>query len=206
MGAPIVAKGAQSGISSEPERIFMFIGLIVVVVALVLYLMTAYNGLVRLKLQCDNAWSDIDVQLKRRYDLIPNIVETVKGYASHERGTLEAVVSARNQAMTAQGPAAKGEAEGMLTGALRQVFALAEAYPQLRAVESFTQLQNTLNQIEDTLQNARRYYNAVVRDFNTMIEQFPSNIVAGMGHFKEREFFQLSAPAEREVPKVSFNV
>ena len=144
------------------------------------------------------------MQLKRRYDLIPNIVETVKGYASHEKGTLEAVVSARNQAMSAQGPAAKGEAEGMLTGALRQVFALAEAYPQLRAVESFTQLQNTLNQIEDTLQNARRYYNAVVRDFNTMIEQFPSNIVAGMGHFKEREFFQLSAPAEREVPKVSF--
>jgi LemA protein len=182
----------------------MLIGLIVVVVGLVLYLMVTYNGLVRLKVQCDNAWSDIDVQLKRRYDLIPNIVETVKGYASHEKGTLEAVVSARNQAMSAQGPAAKGEAEGMLTGALRQVFALAEAYPQLRAVESFTQLQNTLNQIEDTLQNARRYYNAVVRDFNTMIEQFPSNIVAGMGHFKEREFFQLGAPAEREVPKVSF--
>jgi LemA protein len=182
----------------------MLIGLIVVVVGLVLYLMVAYNGLVRLKVQCDNAWSDIDVQLKRRYDLIPNIVETVKGYAAHEKGTLEAVVSARNQAMTAQGPAAKGEAEGMLTGALRQVFALAEAYPQLRAVESFTQLQNTLNQIEDTLQNARRYYNAVVRDFNTLIEQFPSNIVAGMGHFKEREFFQVSAPAEREVPKVSF--
>jgi LemA protein len=182
----------------------MLIGLIVVVVGLVLYLMTAYNGLVRLKVQCDNAWSDIDVQLKRRYDLIPNIVETVKGYAAHEKGTLEAVVTARNQAMTAQGPAAKGEAEGLLTGALRQVFALAEAYPQLRAVESFTQLQNTLNEIEDSVQNARRYYNAVVRDFNTMIEQFPSNIVAGMGHFKEREFFQVSAAAEREVPKVSF--
>jgi LemA protein len=182
----------------------MLIGFTVVFVALVLYLMVAYNGLVRLKVQCDNAWSDIDVQLKRRYDLIPNIVETVKGYAAHEKGTLEAVVSARNQAMSAQGPAAKGEAEGMLTGALRQVFALAEAYPQLRAVESFTQLQNTLNQIEDTLQNARRYYNAVVRDFNTMIEQFPSNIVAGMGHFKEREFFQVTVAAEREVPKVSF--
>jgi LemA protein len=182
----------------------MPIVLVVILVALVLYLMTAYNGLVRLKVQCDNAWSDIDVQLKRRYDLIPNIVETVKGYAAHEKGTLEAVVSARNQAMTAKGPAAKGEAEGMLTGALRQVFALAEAYPQLRAVESFTQLQHTLGEIEDTLQNARRYYNAVVRDFNTMIEQFPSNIVAGMGHFKEREFFQVNAPAEREVPKVSF--
>jgi LemA protein len=182
----------------------MQIGIIVFVVAVVMYLMYAYNALVRLKVQCDNAWSDIDVQLKRRYDLIPNIVETVKGYAAHEKETLEGVVAARNQAMSAQGPAAKGEAEGLLTGALRQVFALAEAYPQLRAVESFTQLQGTLNQIEDTLQNARRYYNAVVRDFNTMIEQFPSNLVASMGNFKEREFFQLSAPAEREVPKVSF--
>jgi LemA protein len=180
----------------------MLIGLIVFVVVVAMYLMYTYNGLVRLKVTCDNAWSD--VQLKRRYDLIPNIVETVKGYAAHEKDTLEGVVAARNQAMSAQGPAAKGEAEGLLTGALRQVFALAEAYPQLRAVESFTQLQNTLNQIEDTLQNARRYYNAVVRDFNTMIEQFPSNIVAGMGNFKEREFFQISAPAEREVPKVSF--
>jgi len=179
--------------------------LIGIVVLVVLYLMYAYNGLVRLKVQCDNAWSDIDVQLKRRYDLIPNIVETVKGYAAHEKGTLEAVVAARNQAMTAQGPAARGEAEGMLAGALRQVFALAEAYPQLRAVESFTQLQATLNQIEDTVQNARRYYNAVVRDFNTMIEQFPSNVVAGMGHFKEREFFEITAAAEREAPKVSFD-
>jgi LemA protein len=182
----------------------MLIGLIAVIVVGVFYMMFAYNGLVRLKVQCDNAWSDIDVQIKRRYDLIPNIVETVKGYAAHEKGTLEAVISARNQAISAQGPAAKGEAEGALAGALRQVFALAEAYPQLRAVESFTQLQGTLNQIEDTLQNARRYYNAVVRDFNTMIEQFPSNFVARMGNFKEREFFQISAPAEREVPKVSF--
>src|SRR5271154_5962753 len=182
----------------------MLIVLVVVVVGLALYLTMAYNGLVRLKVQCDNAWSDIDVQLKRRYDLIPNIVETVKGYASHEKGTLEGVVAARNQAMSAQGPAAKGEAEGLLTGALRQVFALAEAYPQLRAVESFTQLQNTLNEIEDTVQNARRYYNAVVRDFNTKIAQFPSNIIAGMFNFKTREFFEISAPAEREVPKVSF--
>jgi LemA protein len=164
-----------------------------------------YNGLVSLKVQCDNAWSDIDVQLKRRYDLIPNLVETVKGYAAHEKGTLEGVVAARNQAMTAQGPAAKGEAEGVLTSALRQVFALAEAYPQLRAVESFTQLQNTLNQIEDSVQNARRYYNAVVRDFNTKIAVFPSNIIAGMFNFKPREFFEITAPAEREVPKVSFS-
>src|SRR5713226_8804370 len=182
----------------------MLIVLVVIAVGLVLYLMTAYNGLVRLKVQCDNAWSDIDVQLKRRYDLIPNIVETVKGYAAHEKGTLEAVVAARNQAMTAQGPAAKGEAEGLLTGALRQVFALAEAYPQLRAVESFTQLQSTLGQMEDTLQNARRYYNAVVRDLNTKIAQFPSNIIAARYRFTPREFFQIAAAAERETPKVSF--
>jgi LemA protein len=178
--------------------------LLVVVALLVIFVITIYNGLVSLKVQCDNAWADIDVQLKRRYDLIPNVVETVKGYAAHEKGTLEGVIAARNKAMTTEGPAAKGEAEGMLTAALRQVFALAEAYPQLRAVESFTQLQQTLSQIEDTIQNARRYYNAVVRDFNTKIAQFPSNIIAGMFNFKGREFFEISAPADREAPKVSF--
>ncbi|MFY9529955.1 MAG: LemA family protein [Candidatus Acidiferrales bacterium] len=178
--------------------------LLIVLALLVIFVIGMYNGLVRLRVQCDNAWADIDVQLKRRYDLIPNLVETVKGYAGHERETLEGVVSARNRAMTTQGPAAKAEAEGMLTQALRQVFALAEAYPQLRAVESFTQLQQTLNQIEDTIQNARRYYNAVVRDLNTKIAQFPSNTIAGMFNFKPREFFEISAPAEREAPKVSF--
>jgi LemA protein len=177
---------------------------LVILALLVVFVIAMYNGLVRLRVQCDNAWSDIDVQLKRRYDLIPNLVETVKGYAGHEKSTLEGVVAARNRAMTTEGPAAKGEAEGMLTAALRQVFALAEAYPQLRAVESFTQLQQTLNQIEDSIQNARRYYNAVVRDLNTKIAQFPSNIIAGMFNFKPREFFEISAPAEREVPKVSF--
>ena len=182
----------------------MLIAAAVILVLLVFFIVTMYNGLVSLKVQCDNAWSDIDVQLKRRYDLIPNLVETVKGYASHEKGTLEGVVAARNRAMTSEGPAAKAEAEGALTAALRQVFALAEAYPQLRAVESFNQLQATLNQIEDSIQNARRYYNAVVRDLNTKIAQFPSNIIAGMFNFKPREFFEISAPAEREVPKVSF--
>lgn len=182
----------------------MMIALIVIAV-LALAIVFTYNGLIRLQVQCDNAWADIDVQLKRRYDLIPNLVETVKGYAAHERGTFEAVVSARNQAMSAQGPAAKGQAEGMLTGALRQLFALSEAYPQLRAADTFAQLQSTLNEIEDTLQNARRYYNAAVRDLNTRIQQFPSNMVAGMGNFKPREFFEISAPAEREVPRVSFS-
>ncbi len=178
--------------------------LLILVALLVIIVIGIYNGLVRLRVQCDNAWADIDVQLKRRYDLIPNLVETVKGYAGHERQTLEGVVAARNRAMTTEGPAAKAEAEGLLTQALRQVFALAEAYPQLRAVESFTQLQQTLNQIEDTIQNARRYYNAVVRDLNTKVAQFPSNLIAGMFNFKPREFFEISAPAEREVPKVSF--
>ena len=178
--------------------------LLVIVAVVLLLAIGMYNSLVRLKVQCDNAWADIDVQLKRRQDLIPNVVETVKGYAGHEKGTLEAVINARNRAMTAQGPAAKGEAEGMLAGALKNLFALAEAYPQLRAVESFTQLQGTLSQLEDTLQNARRYYNAVVRDLNTKIAQFPSNILAGMFNFKAREFFEVTVPAEREVPKVSF--
>jgi LemA protein len=182
----------------------MILALLAIVVLLVVFVIGMYNGLVRLKVQCDNAWSDIDVQLKRRYDLIPNLVETVKGYAAHEKGTLEAVVAARNQAMSTQGPAAKAEAEGALTTALRQVFALAEAYPQLKAVESFTQLQQSLSQIEDSVQNARRYYNAVVRDLNTKIVQFPSNIIAGMFNITPRQFFEISAPAERDVPKVSF--
>jgi len=182
----------------------MLLVILLIPILLLVIVIAMYNGLVRLRVQCDNAWSDIDVQLKRRYDLVPNLVETVKGYAGHEKGTLEAVVQARNSAMSAQGPAAKADAENMLTGALRQVFALAEAYPQLRAVESFTQLQNTLTQLEDTIQNARRYYNAVVRDLNTKIQVFPSNIIAGMFNFKAREFFEVSAPAEREAPKVSF--
>ncbi|MFQ5689745.1 MAG: LemA family protein [Gemmatimonadota bacterium] len=163
-----------------------------------------YNGLVRLRVRSDNAWADIDVQLKRRYDLIPNLVETVKGYAGHERETLEAVVDARNRAISAQGPAAKAEAEGVLTGALRQLFALSEAYPQLRAVESFTELQDTLGKIEDAIQSARRYYNAVVRDFNTKIAVFPTNLLAGMFGFTPREFFALEDEAEREAPEVSF--
>ena len=176
-----------------------------VLVLLVVLLVGLYNSLVRLNVQCDNAWSDIDVQLKRRYDLVPNLVESVKGYAAHERGTLEAVISARNRAMSATGPADKAQAENVLSGALKSLFALAEAYPQLRAVESFTSLQSSLSEIEDTVQNARRYYNAVVRDLNIKIQQFPTNMVAGMLGFRTREFFELTAAAEREAPKVSFN-
>jgi LemA protein len=178
--------------------------ILIALVLIIIFLIGMYNGLVRLKVTCDNAWADIDVQLKRRYDLIPNLVETVKGYAGHEKATLEAVINARNRAMTATSPADKAQAENMLTGALKSLFALSEAYPQLRAIESFTSLQTSLTEIEDTVQNARRYYNAVVRDLNTKIQQFPSNIFANMLGFKPREFFEISAPAEREAPKVSF--
>jgi len=183
----------------------VFGGLLFVIVIVAMWIVGMYNGLVKLRVQADSSWSDVDVQLKRRYDLIPNIVETVKGYAGHEKSTLESVVSARARAMNAQGPAAKGQAENMLTGTLKTLFALAENYPQLRAVESFNQLQATLSQIEDAIQNARRYYNAVVRDLNTKIQQFPSNIIAGMFNFKEREFFELDAPEERQAPKVKFD-
>jgi LemA protein len=185
----------------------MAIGWIVLIalVIIVFILIGMYNSLVRLKVQVDNAWADIDVQLKRRYDLIPNLVETVKGYAGHEKGTLEAVINARNRAMTATSPGEKAAAENMLSGTLKSLFALSEAYPQLRAIESFTSLQNSLSQIEDTVQNARRYYNAVVRDLNTKIQQFPTNIFAGMLGFKPREFFEVTSATERETPKVSFN-
>src|ERR1700721_2278958 len=151
-----------------------------VVVLLVIFLISMYNGLVRLKVQAENAWADIDVQLKRRYDLIPNLVETVKGYAGHEKGTLEAVINARNRAMSATGPADKAQPENMLSGARKSLFALSESYPQLRAIESFTSLQNSLTQIEDTVQNARRYYNAVVRALNTKTLNFPPNIFAAI--------------------------
>ena len=154
---------------------FMVLGVLAV---LVIGAISLYNSLVKLKVMVDNAWSDIDVQLKRRHDLIPNLVETVKGYASHEKGTFEAVVAARSKAMSAQTPESRGEAEQGLTAALGKLFALAEAYPQLRAAENFSQLQGSLAQIEEAVQNARRYYNAVVRDFNTKIAQVPWNIFA----------------------------
>ncbi len=162
-----------------------------------------YNALVKLREQVDAAWADIDVQLKRRHDLIPNIVETVKGYAAHESKTLEAVIAARSAAMGAQGPEQSGRAEGMLGGALKSLFALAESYPDLQAAEGFRDLQHTLASMEDSVQQARRYYNAVVRDYNTKIGQVPSNIIARSFNFREREFFEIPE-AEKSVPKVSF--
>ena len=176
-----------------------------VIVVVALAVVVLYNSLVRLRVLVDNAWADIDVQLKRRHDLIPNLVETVKGYAAHERGTLSDVVDARSKAMSAQTPDAKGDAERGLSAALGKLFALAEAYPQLRAAENFSQLQGSLAQIEEAVQSARRYYNAVVRDFNTKIAQVPWNLLAGIFGFRSREFFQVADDAERAVPSVKFN-
>ena len=175
---------------------------LLVLLGLAIFVIVTYNSLARLRLLASNAWSDIDVQLKRRHDLIPTLVATVKGHAAYEKGTLEAVVEARNRAASAGGPAAAGPAEGALAASVRQIFALAEAYPDLKAAESFLSLQRSPTEIEDHIQNARRYYNAVVRDFNTKIAQFPSNLVAGTLGFRPREFFGLSDSAEQAPPAV----
>jgi LemA protein len=173
---------------------------VVVLAALVFFM---YNGLIKLKVQAAGAWADIDVQLKRRHDLVPNLVETVKGYATHERGALEAVIDARSRAVGATGVASKAAAESELTGAVRGLLALSENYPQLRASENFAQLQSSLASIEDAIQNARRYYNAVVRDLNTRVQQFPGNILANAFGIRQQEFFEATA-GEQEVPRVSF--
>ncbi len=177
---------------------------LLVVIAVVVVAVVMYNSLVKLRERADGAWADIDVQLKRRYDLVPNLVETVKGYASHEKETLEQVVQARAAAMGAQGPAAKAQAEGALTGALKSLFALAEAYPQLQAAGGFRDLQATLSQIEEQIAQARRYYNAVVRDFNTKTQTFPSVLIARAFGFGEREFFEVDE-AEKATPHVKFD-
>lgn len=175
-----------------------------VVAVMALGLIAIYNRLAQLRVRADNAWADIDVQLKRRHDLIPNLVETVQGYASHEKESVRAVIEARSAAIAARGPAQQQQAERQLGASLGQLFALAEAYPALRAVESFTALQNELSGIEEALQNARRYYNAVVRDLNTAIVQFPSNLVAGGFGIQARPFFELMDRSEAGVPRVGF--
>lgn len=169
-----------------------------------LWAVGVYNGLVRLRNGSESAWSDIDVQLKRRWELIPNLVETVKGYASHERQTFEEVIAARSNAMAASGPEAKAGAEGGLSRALRQLFALAESYPELKANQNFLELQSELSALEDTIQKARRYYNAVVRDLNTRIEIFPASLVAQMTGFMRKDYFELEDETERSAPTVSF--
>ncbi len=177
--------------------------LLIIVFALIVWVIAAYNSLVQLRVRADSAWSDIDVQLKRRHDLIPNIVETVKGYAAHEKGTFENIARYRSAAMAASGPEQKAQAEGQLTTALRGLLAVAENYPELKANEQFNQLQASLREVEDSLQNSRRYYNAVVRDFNTKIAVFPTNIFANMFGFTARQFFEIEA-ADRQNVAVKF--
>jgi LemA protein len=176
----------------------------IVLGVILLWVALAYNGFIRLKNQAKEAWSDIEVQLKRRYDLIPNLVETVKGYAKHENEAFQNVTEARAKALGAQSIKDKETADNAVTSALKSVFAIAESYPELRAVEAFTNLQNELSDTENKIQAARRFYNTNVRDLNTKIETFPSNIIAGIFKFKSLEFFELEEPAAKEPVKVSF--
>jgi LemA protein len=181
----------------------MPIFLIVIAVVLVLWIIGAYNGLVKHKIRAEEAWSDIDVQLKRRYDLIPNLVETVKAYAKHEKGVFEEVTKARTEAMKAKTLAAKGEAENMMTEALKSLFAVAEAYPDLKASDNFKELQNEITDTEDKIEAARRFYNANVRDLNIALDSFPTNIIGRMFSFVKKELFE-AGTGERETPKVTF--
>ena len=177
-----------------------------IVVIVVLFLVLTYNRLITLRQRVKEAFSDIDVQLKRRHDLIPNLVETVKGYAAHERGVFDEVTQARAGAIAAgaQGPQQRAAAEDMLTGALRSLFAVAEAYPQLQAVQEFKDLSENLRDTEDKIQFARRFYNSQVRDYNTALQTFPTVLLAGAMGFTSSEYFEVEAPSDREVPKVSF--
>jgi len=181
----------------------MGLTILAVVAVIAIGIIAIYNGLIRLKNRVDEAWSDINVQLKRRYDLIPNLVSTVKGYAAHEKEVFEKVTEARTQAMGAGTTGDKAQAENMLSGALKSLFAVAEAYPDLKANQNFLELQRELTDTEDKIQAARRFYNGNVRDFNTKIEVFPNNIFAGIFNFNKREFFGIDE-GEKEPVKVEF--
>lgn len=178
--------------------------LLIAVAVLALWAVGIYNGLVTLKNRVDEAWSDIDVQLKRRYDLIPNLVNTVKGYATHEKELFEKVTQARAQAMGAQNPAEKAEAENMLSGTLKSLFAVSENYPDLKANQNFLELQRELTDTEDKIQASRRFYNGNVRDINIKLEVFPDMIIANMLGFKKREFFEITNVVEKEPVQVKF--
>lgn len=183
--------------------LLIILGLIIVLIAVFIGI---YNKLIRFRNTVKSSWSDIDVQLKKRYDLVPNLVETVKGYAAHEKTVFEKVTVARSMAMQSTSPADKAKAENILGETLKSLFAVAEAYPELKANANFMQLQTQLQELENNIEYARRYYNAVVRDYNIMIESVPSNIVASMFKFKQEEFFELGEPGvERKPVKVSFS-
>lgn len=177
---------------------------LIIIAVLVLWFAGSFNALVRSRNRVKEAWSDIDVQLKRRHDLIPNLVETVKGYAAHEQDVFERVIRARSAAMNAKSVDEKGQAENMLGGALKSLFALAEAYPTLRASENFSKLQDELTDTENKIQAARRFYNTNVLTLNTRIEQFPTNVVASMFSFNKESFFELGSAEEKEPVRVSF--
>ena len=177
---------------------------IVLVVLVLLWIVGGYNGLVRLRNQLENAWAQIDVQLKRRHDLIPNLVETVKGYAKHESGTFEKVTQARNIAVNAKSVSDRAEAENVLTGALTSLVAVAEAYPDLKANQNFLALQEELTSTENKISFSRQFYNDTVMTYNTRIQVFPTNLLAGMFNFGRRDFFEVKAADEREAPKVQF--
>ncbi len=185
---------------------YILIALGVIIIGIGLWLIGVYNGLIKLKHRTDESWSDIDVQLKRRYDLIPNLLETVKGYAAHEQATLEKVIQARNQAMAAQGKgaAASAEAENMLSQTLKSIFALSESYPDLKANQNFLQLQDELADTENKIQAARRFYNGNARDFNIKFDTFPANLFVQMMGFTKKDYFEVANAVEREVVPVKF--
>jgi len=184
----------------------ILIVILIILAVLVIATIAIYNRLVRLRHTVRSSWSDIDVQCKKRYDLVPNLVETVKGYASHEKAVFERVTQARTMAMQANSPAEMAKAENMIRDTLKSLFAVAESYPELKASANFTQLQSQLQELENSIEYARRYYNAVVRDYNILIESFPSNLIARQFAFRQEQLFQLEAPeAERKPVKVSFS-
>lgn len=182
-----------------------YVVVIAVIAVVAVFVIAVYNGFVKLRNAVEEAFSTMDVYLKKRYDLIPNLVETVKGYASHEAETLEKVVQARNIASSASTLEGKIEGENMLTGALKSLFAVAEAYPDLKANTNFLDLQQQLQKTEDDIANARKYYNAVVKEFNTKTETFPSNLIAGMFHFTRKPLFEVAAEEERQRVEVRFS-
>lgn len=182
----------------------LFSFIIFILVVAVLWIIVVFNGLIRGRQRVNEAWADIDVQLKRRHDLIPNLVETVKGYAAHERELFEKVTEARTKAIGATSLKEKGEAENVLSSTLKSLFAVAENYPDLKASQNFLELQKELTDTEDKIQAARRFYNGIVRDFNTSLQVFPNSLIANMFNFKAREYFEIGAQAEREPVKVKF--
>jgi LemA protein len=181
-----------------------FLGLLGLVAVVGFFLVGIYNRLVRLRVRTEDGWSGIDVQLKRRYDLIPNLIETVKGYAKHERETLDAVIRARQAGIDAKTVPEQAQAENMLTGALRQLFALSEAYPDLKANQNFAQLQEELSSTENKIAFSRQHYNDTVSSYNATLESFPTNVIGGMFGFERRDFFEIEDASQREAPKVSF--